>query len=65
MRGDRDQKFVDWPTQKTDKYFSGTVQSEMVKFVAICVLHQVAANLQTVPFLTLMVDETTNESNVE
>ena len=51
--------------QKTDKYTSADIQNEMVKVMALRVLRKIAGSLQSAPFFTVMVDETTDVSNVE
>lgn len=51
--------------QKSDKYSSGEIQNEMVKTMGLCVLREIAGCLQSAPFFSLMVDETTDASNVE
>ena len=58
-------KLVDWIQQKTDKYTSGEMQNEMIKVMAVRVLRQIAEQLQKSLFITVMVDETTDVSNVE
>ena len=37
----------------------------MVKLMALRILREIAANLQSSSFFTVLVDETTNVSNVE
>ena len=57
---------VDWIKQKADKYTCGDMQNEMVKVMALRVLREIAASIQSAPFFfTVMVDETTNVSNKE
>ena len=41
------------------------MQNEMIKVMALCVLRKIAENLQISLFFTVMVDETTDVSNVE
>ena len=41
------------------------MQNEMVKVMALRILREIAANLQSSSFFTVMVDETTDVSNVE
>ena len=50
---------------KTDKYTSHDMQNEMVKVMALRVLRKIAGSLQSASFFTVMVDETTDVSNVE
>ena len=65
LRSEDNAKLVDWIKQKTDKYTSGDMHNEMVKVMALRVLREIAGSLQSASFLTLMVDETTDVSNVE
>ena len=41
------------------------MQNEMLKVMALHILRDIAASFHLTPFLTLMVDETTDESNKE
>ena len=65
LRSEDNAKLVDWIKQKTDKYTSGDMQNEMVKVMALRVLREIAGSLQSASFFTVMVDETTDVSNVE
>ena len=65
LRSEDNSKLVEWIQQKTDKYTSGEMQNEMIKVMALCVLRKIAENLQKSLFITVMVDETTDVSNVE
>ncbi len=48
-----------------DKYTSPLVQNEILKVMALQVLREIACNLQSTPFYTVMADETTDSSNCE
>ena len=65
LRSEDNPRLVDWVHQKTDKYTSHDMQNEMVKVMALRILREIAANLQSSSFFTVMVDETTDVSNVE
>ena len=65
IRAEDDDKLVDWIHCKTDKYTSVDIQNEMVKVMALRVLRQISASLQSGSFFTVMADETTDMSNVE
>ncbi len=65
LRSEDNVRLVDWIQQKTNKYTSGEIQNEMVKVMALRVLREIAASIQNTSFFTLMVDETTDASNVE
>ena len=65
LRGEDDPRVVNWIQKKTDKYTSPEMQNEMLKVMALHILRDIAASFHSTPFLTLMVDETTDESNKE
>ena len=65
LRSEDDPRVKTWLSKKTDKYTSADVQNEMLKVMAMHVLRDVAASIQSAPFCTLMVDETTDISNKE
>jgi len=56
---------LDWAKKKTNKYTSPEIQNEILKLIALQVLREVAANLHSTTFYTIMVDETTDVSNDE
>jgi len=51
--------------KKTDKYTSVEIQNKMLETMALHILRQITKCLQQTPFITLMVDETTDVSNQE
>ena len=55
----------EWLKRKDDKYICHQAQNEIFKFMASEVLQEVSSNLRMYPFLTVMVDETTDVSNCE
>ena len=55
----------DWLKQKTNTYTSHTIQNEIINLMAKQVLKEINVHLQQSPFLTLMLDETTDVSNKE
>ena len=65
LRSEDNAKLVDWMKQKTDKYTSADIQNEMLKTMALHVLREIAKCLHSTSFFTIMVDETTDVSNVE
>ncbi len=65
LRSEENVELLDWMKRKTNKYTSGDMQNEMVKVMALRVLRGIAASIQATPFITVMVDETTDVSNVE
>ena len=48
-----------------NKYTSHEIQNDIIKVMAMHVLRDVTARLQQSPFLTLMMDETTDVANKE
>ena len=65
LRADDDPDLVAWLQRKQNKYTSHEIQNEILKTMAISVLRNIASCLQSSPFLTLMMDETTDVSNTE
>lgn len=55
----------DWMKQKTNKYTSHDMQNEMVKVMALRILREIVGTLQDATFFTVMVNETTDVSNLE
>jgi len=56
---------VDWLKQKANKYISHQNQNDILKIMAMHMLREVASCLQQSPFITIMMDETTDVSNNE
>lgn len=65
FKGDSDPDVLDWLQRKLNKYTSHEIQNEIIKTMAMHVLGDVSTCLQQSPFLTLMMDETTDVSNSE
>ena len=65
LRSEDNGMLVDWLKQTADKYTCGDMQNEMVKVMALRVLREIAASIQSAQFFTVMVDETTDVSNME
>lgn len=63
-RGNNYIDFMQW-LEKKIKYTSHDIQNEIVKLMALYVLRNMSQILQDSPFLTLMMDETTDVSNKE
>ena len=57
--------FFEWLKKKTDKYTSVDIQNEMLKTMALYMLRQIIKSLEQTPFVTIMVDKTTDISNKE
>ena len=65
LRGEDDSRIVGWLEKKTDKYTAPDMQNEILKTMGLHVLRQVVESIRSAPFLTLMIDETTDISNKE
>ena len=63
LRGEDDAKIFEWIKKKTDKYTSADMQNETLKTMALHILRQIVESIKSTPFVTLMVDETTDVSN--
>ncbi len=64
LRGEDGSRVFQWIKKKTDKYTSGDMQNEMIKVMALQVLQEIASSIHSASFVTLMVDETTDASNL-
>ena len=60
-----DPLLAEWLKRKENVYTSSTIQNEMIKLMGLSILRDIASTLQSTPFLTVMVDETTDASNNE
>ena len=65
MKAEEDPKLARWLKRKEDVYTSPDVQNEVIKVMGLQVLRDIVSDLQDSPFLTIMVDETTDSSNRE
>ena len=65
LKGEDDPAMLEWLKRKVNKYTSHEIQNDIIKVMAMHVLRNVATSLQQSPFLTLMMDETTDISNNE
>lgn len=63
LQGQDDDMMLDWLQRKCSKYTSHEIQNELLKLMALRVLRSIADHLQNSPFLTIMIDETTDVSN--
>ena len=60
-----DEKLRLWLQRINDKCCSGDIQNIVLKLMARHVVNEIISALQTAPFFSLMVDETTDISNTE
>ena len=59
-----DGKLTEWMKRKSSKYTSHMIQNEILQVMAMQILRNLTANLQSTKF-TVMVDETTDISTTE
>ena len=59
-----DQQLSTWLMKKTDKYTGHEMQNEILQIMALRILRELAASLQSTKF-TIMVDETTDVTTTE
>ena len=65
LRSEDDSRIVGWSERKPSKYTAPDMQNEILKTMALQVLRQVVESIQSAPFLTIMINETTDVSNKE
>ena len=56
---------LEWLEWKYNKYTSPEIQNELLSVMGKLVIQNISANLQQSPYLTIMLDETTDISNHE
>ena len=54
-----------WIEKKRDKFTSPQIQNEIIKSMSLRVLRNIITSIQSVPFFTIMIDETTDCTNKE
>ena len=65
MKAECDANLAEWLIRKENVYTSPEIQNEIIKLMGIQILRDIALNLQSSPFLSIMADETTDSSNRE
>ena len=65
LRGEDDPRIGQWIKKRTDKYTSSDIQNEILTVMAKMVVRDLTSSIQTAPFISIMIDETTDESNKE
>ena len=65
LKAEEDPRMHEWLRKKTNKYTSHEIQNGILKVMAMQVIRKVASCLQSSPFITIMMDETTDVSNRE
>ena len=60
-----DHELVEWLQRRVNKYTSPEIQNNLIKVMAMHVLRNLSDKLHKSPFVTIMVDETTDITNQE
>ena len=64
-RGEDDTKLLEWMKKKTNKYTCADMQNEILKVIAFKILREIAKNIKSSAFFSIMADKTTDKSNRE
>ncbi len=65
LKWEENPKVNNWLKKKTNKYTSHDIQNEILKVMAMRVLRNIGNSVQSSPFITILIDETTDTSNRE
>lgn len=65
LQGGEDGEMLKWLEKKTNKYTSPEVQNELLTLMATHILRSLSDKLQSSPFISIMIDETTDVTNQE
>ncbi|XP_065643077.1 zinc finger MYM-type protein 1-like [Hydra vulgaris] len=65
MKAYSDTLLKDWLVKKDNVYTRAEIQNEIIQTMSLQVLREIMAELQSSPFLTIMIDESTDSSNME
>ena len=65
LQAQDDPRIEGWLAKRTDKYTSADIQNEILKLMALQILHVVVSSIRSAPFVTFMMDETTDAFNSE
>jgi hypothetical protein len=65
LHGKLDSSILKRLEKKQDKFTSADIQNEMLKVMALKILRDVALNIRDNGYFSIMVDETTDQSNCE
>ena len=63
LKGEDDPSILDWLERKANKYTSPEVQNDLLKVMGTLVRRKISDSLQQSPFVSIMLDETTDISN--
>ena len=59
LRVQENPEIIECLRKRDDKYTSPEIQNELLEAIALCMMGQISANVQTETFFTIMADETT------
>ena len=65
LQGEDDSRIEQWLKKWTDKCTSSDIQNEILTVMAKKVLRDLTTPIQSAPFISIMIDETTDEANKE
>lgn len=65
LQGEENSEMREWLEKKSNKYTSPEVQNDFIKLMANQVLRNISDKLQSSPYITIMIDETTDITNEE
>ena len=65
LRGEDDSRVLGWLERKNDKYTAPDMENKILKTMALLVLRRVIQSISSAPFLTMMIDKTTDIANKE
>ena len=65
LQGEENSEMCEWLEKKSNKYTSPEVQNILIKLMAGQVLRNISDKLQSSPYITIMIDETTDITNEE
>ena len=60
LQGRKGSAMLKWLEKKTNKYTSPEVQNELIMLMATPILRNLSDKLQSSPFISIMIDETTD-----
>ena len=63
LRSQQDPAILEWLQRKSNKYTSPEIQNEVLEAMALGLLREISANIQSATFYTIMADETADISN--
>ena len=65
LQGGEDAELIEWLQRRVNKYTSPEIQNDLIKVMAMQVMRKISEKLHKSPFITIMVDETTDITNKE